>query len=94
MIISSSIIEDQKGSWAQISIEDNGIGIDNAYSKRIFMAFEPLHPKDQYEGSGLGLSLCRKIAERHGGTIKASGEKDQGSVFTVLLPLKQQSSTL
>ncbi|MCP2025172.1 PAS domain S-box-containing protein [Flavobacterium sp. HSC-32F16] len=94
VIISSSIIEDQQGNWAEISIEDNGIGLDNAYSERIFTAFERLHSKDQYEGSGLGLSLCRKIAERHGGTIKARGEKDAGSVFTVLLPLTQQSRTL
>lgn len=94
VIISSSILKREKGDLVQVCIEDNGIGIDNEYSEKIFTAFERLHSKDQYEGSGLGLSLCRKIAERHGGAIKASGEKDKGSVFTVLLPLEQKSSTI
>ncbi len=94
IIISSSIIRDTKGDWVEVQIEDNGIGLDNAYSERIFTAFERLHSKDQYEGSGLGLSLCRKIVQRHGGTITASGDKDTGSVFTVLLPLYQRNTTL
>ncbi|WJS93433.1 ATP-binding protein [Flavobacterium johnsoniae] len=94
VIISSSLVQGSGGDLVQVCIQDNGIGIDKAYSERIFTAFERLHSKDQYEGSGLGLSLCRKIAERHGGTITASGEKDKGAVFTVVLPLKQQSTAL
>jgi len=73
----------------QIIIKDNGIGIDSAFAERIFGAFERLNSKDQFEGNGLGLSLCRKIAERHRGTITAKGEKDNGAEFTVTLPLNQ-----
>ena len=54
--------------------------------------FERLHSKDQYEGNGLGLALCRKIAKRHHGTITATGEKDNGAEFTVILPLKQSGA--
>lgn len=73
----------------QIIIKDNGIGIDSAFAERIFTAFERLNSKDQYEGNGLGLALCRKIVKRHRGTITAMGEKDNGAEFTVTLPLKQ-----
>lgn len=78
----------------RIDIRDNGIGLEKAFSERIFKAFERLHSKDQYEGSGLGLSLCRKITEKHGGSITASGTPGEGSVFTVVLPLKQQKQTI
>lgn len=78
----------------QITIKDNGIGMDPAFVERIFTAFERLHSKDQYEGNGLGLSLCRKIAKRHNGTITATGEKDNGAEFTVTLPLKHLTKTI
>ncbi|MHC0443305.1 PAS domain-containing sensor histidine kinase [Flavobacterium sp. 3-210] len=78
----------------QIIIKDNGIGLDSAFAERIFTAFERLNSKDQYEGNGLGLALCRKIAKRHHGTIIAMGEKDNGAEFTVTLPLKQTESTI
>lgn len=73
----------------QITIKDNGIGIDPAFAERIFTAFERLNSKDQYEGNGLGLALCRKIVNRHNGTITALGEKDNGAQFIVTLPLRQ-----
>ncbi|KUJ59532.1 hypothetical protein AR687_22570 [Flavobacteriaceae bacterium CRH] len=79
------------GEAIKIMIKDNGIGIEPAFAERIFGAFERLNSKDQYEGNGLGLSLCRKIAERHHGTITAKGEKDNGMEFTVTLPLKQST---
>lgn len=72
-----------------IKVSDNGIGIDPSYAEKIFNAFERLHSKDSYEGNGLGLSLCRKIATRHGGSINADGEPGRGTDFTVRLPLKQ-----
>lgn len=78
----------------QITIKDNGIGIDTAFAERIFTAFERLHSKDQYEGNGLGLSLCRKIAERHNGTIIAKGEKDNGAEFIVTLPVHQTEDSI
>lgn len=73
----------------QITVKDNGIGIDPAFTERIFDAFERLNPKDQYQGNGLGLSLCKKIIERHHGKIIAIGEKDNGAEFIVTLPLLQ-----
>lgn len=73
----------------KITIKDNGIGMDPAFAEKIFTAFERLNSKDQYEGNGLGLALCRKIAKRHNGTITAWGEKDKGAEFTVTLPLRQ-----
>jgi light-regulated signal transduction histidine kinase (bacteriophytochrome) len=70
----------------QILVEDNGIGFDEKYRERIFDVFERLHPRDVFEGTGIGLALCRKIAERHGGQITAHSTSGQGSVFEVVLP--------
>ncbi len=75
-------------SYAKIIIADNGIGFEEEYATSMFQAFIRLNSKDKYEGTGLGLSLCKKIVERHHGTISASGKKDVGAVFTILLPLK------
>ena len=66
---------------------DNGIGFDEQYATRIFRAFERLHGARAYPGTGIGLALCRKIVERHHGTIAADGELDEGATFTVRLPL-------
>ncbi|HVU94044.1 MAG TPA: ATP-binding protein [Puia sp.] len=72
--------------WVEIEVRDNGIGFPQAYAKNIFSTFTRLHPKDQYEGTGLGLSLCKKIVERHGGTIEASSHPGEGSVFRIFIP--------
>lgn len=80
--------------FIQVSIKDNGIGFDSAYADKIFGTFERLHSKDDYEGNGLGLALCRKIVKRHRGSITASSQKGNGAVFTVKLPLKQASDTI
>ena len=71
-----------------IRVEDNGIGFRTEHATRIFETFTRLNPKDDYEGTGLGLSLCKKIAERHGGSIEAIGST-QGAIFIVTLPLRQ-----
>jgi len=92
--ISSSIIQKGIYDYVNILIKDNGIGIDQEDAERIFEAFQRLHSKDQYDGTGLGLSMCRKIVERHHGGIKASGKKDEGSEFSVCLPLKQRDTTI
>lgn len=94
VIISSLILKNDQREFVQINIKDNGIGLDSSHYERIFNAFERLHSKDEYEGNGLGLSLCRKIVLRHGGTITATGEKDNGAEFIVTLPLKQTTNTI
>ena len=73
----------------QIVVEDNGIGFDEKYVDRIFTVFQRLHGRDQYEGTGVGLAVCRKIADRHGGTITAKSVPGQGAKFIVTLPVKQ-----
>lgn len=72
--------------FTRIVVADNGIGFNNEYAETIFSTFKRLNSKDQYEGTGLGLSLCKKIVDRHGGSISAQGEKDHGARFTILLP--------
>lgn len=94
VIISFAVVNKNGFDLAQITIKDNGIGLDLIHAERIFNAFERLHSKDQYEGNGLGLALCRKIAKRHGGAITATGEKDNGAEFIVSLPLRQNTVTI
>lgn len=73
----------------QIIVEDNGIGFDKKYLDRIFNVFQRLHTRSEYEGTGMGLAICRKIAERHGGSITAESTPGQGATFIVTLPTKQ-----
>ena len=72
----------------ELTVEDTGIGFDETYSDRIFKVFQRLHGKDQYSGTGLGLAVCRKIAERHNGTITAKSKPGQGAKFIATLPSK------
>jgi PAS domain S-box-containing protein len=70
----------------EICVEDNGIGFDTAQADRLFQPFQRLHGRSEYEGTGIGLSICRKITERHGGSIRAWSEPGKGSTFLVDLP--------
>jgi signal transduction histidine kinase len=83
--ISGGRAEDPAFGFVRIS--DNGIGFEDKYRDRIFLLFQRLHRRDEYDGTGIGLAICRKIARRHGGEISASGAPGVGSVFTVTLPL-------
>ncbi len=73
----------------RITVEDNGIGFDEKYLDRIFTVFRRLHGRDDYEGTGVGLAICRKIVERHGGSITATSTPGRGSTFIITLPLEQ-----
>jgi PAS domain S-box-containing protein len=75
----------------RINIQDNGIGFDANYQEQIFDIFQRLHTRRQFEGTGIGLSICKKIAERHCGTITATGMPDEGATFTITLPRTQYS---
>ena len=74
-----------ESGWMTMTVADNGIGFDPQYSRRIFRVFERLHGRGTYPGTGIGLALCRKIAERHGGTIVAHGVPDHGATFTITM---------
>jgi len=82
------------GDIATLTVRDNGIGFDPQYSRRIFRVFERLHGRGEYEGTGIGLALCRKIVERHGGTIIADGEPGVGATFTVTLPVDRHEEVI
>ncbi len=74
----------------RLIVEDNGIGFDEKYRERIFQVFQRLHGRNDYEGSGIGLAICRKIAERHGGSITAESVPGKGAKFIVTLPCLPQ----
>ncbi len=73
----------------EIDVEDNGIGFEPEYAERIFQPFQRLVGRTEYEGSGMGLAICRRIVERHGGKIHARSRPGEGTVFTVTLPTHQ-----
>jgi len=81
-----TIRAEQKDGEHEISVRDNGIGIDEAHAHRIFTIFERLNPLEHYPGSGIGLSVCKKIVERHGGRIWADSKVGEGTTMRFTLP--------
>ncbi len=79
----------QSRQLCELVVRDNGIGFDDKYLDRIFAIFQRLHQRGTYEGTGVGLAICRKIVERHGGTITAQGGAGKGASFVVTLPVRQ-----
>lgn len=77
----------------RLTIEDNGIGFEEKYLDRIFTPFQRLHGRGEYEGTGIGLAVCRKIVERHGGTLTATSTPGEGSTFIANLPVNQEKET-
>ena len=75
--------------YCRIYVEDNGIGFDEEYAEKIFVIFQRLHSNHLFEGTGIGLSICKKIVEKHNGVISATSVPGKGSVFTIILPFAQ-----
>jgi signal transduction histidine kinase len=79
----------QSNGSCTITVTDNGIGFRQEHGEKIFRMFERLNSRAQYDGSGMGLAICRRIVERHGGTIAATSSAGQGTTFSVTLPVTQ-----
>jgi PAS domain S-box-containing protein len=77
------------GEAYEITIEDNGIGFDEKYLEKMFAVFQRLHGRQEYEGTGIGLAVCRRIVDRHGGVITAKGKPGEGACFIIRLPARQ-----
>lgn len=83
-----------EGNWCNFEVKDNGIGFDEKYLDRIFAIFQRLHGRHEYEGTGVGLAVCRKITERHGGTLLARSSPGAGATFVAKLPVRQKKNQL
>ncbi|KPZ54302.1 MULTISPECIES: ATP-binding protein [Pseudoalteromonas] len=84
----------EKVGWQIITIKDNGIGFSQEYADKIFVPFQRLHGRSEYKGTGIGLSVCRRIVERHGGIITAHSKDGEGATFIIKLPVETTLFTL
>jgi PAS domain S-box-containing protein len=86
--------EDPYAEQCQITIQDNGIGFEEKYHEKIFAVFQRLHGRNEYEGTGVGLAVCRRITDRHGGSITARSQPGQGASFIITLPVRHAKKEL
>ena len=82
---------ERDGDECVVAVEDSGVGIDVDETDRVFDVFERLHPPDRHEGTGIGLALCQRIVERHGGDIRVDSEPGEGATFSFTLPVEERS---
>lgn len=82
----SNILLKDEYDWFTLTLEDNGIGFDQSFAEKIFAPFQRLHGRSAYKGTGIGLAVCRRIVERHNGTIKAFSEPGKGARFVIIMP--------
>ena len=87
--VDTSAASPDERRWCRLRFADNGIGFDPQHVDRVFDLFQRLHGRDKYEGTGIGLALCRKVINRHGGTISVDSTPGKGTVFTIRLPMNQ-----
>ena len=92
-VAGSTEVDGSGRTWATIVVRDEGVGFDDRFAAKIFEIFERLDAGNVYPGTGVGLSICRKVADRHGGTIEAHGHPGKGATFTVRLPTAPQEAT-
>lgn len=86
--------EDPYAEQCEVSIQDNGIGFDEKYLDKIFAVFQRLHGRNEYEGTGVGLAVCRRITDRHGGTISARSKPGEGATFIVTVPVRHPNKEI
>ncbi len=92
VVISANLPTDTRRAVCEIRVTDNGVGFEMTYAERIFAIFQRLHNHQEISGTGIGLATCRKIVERHRGTIRAESVPDEGSTFIVRLPMSHTES--
>ena len=86
--------QDPYAEQCELSVQDNGIGFDEKYTDKIFAVFQRLHGRTEFEGTGVGLAVCRRISDRHGGTIRAQSKPGEGAKFIVTLPVRHLKTQL
>ena len=84
-----TVLHPREGEYCRITLNDNGIGFGEIYLDKIFAIFQRLHARGEYEGTGIGLAICKKIVDTHNGIITAKSKINKGCTFIIVLPCKQ-----